>query len=835
MKKQTAQLKNFILKLKARTINSFSKKTWRRILRVSVIVIGVYLLLMIGISIYISSSKERLVKFLTSRMKESILGELKIDNADITVWRSFPKIGIRLSNVSISDSFYNKPFLQAKLITAKVGLFDLIGMKVTISSVEIDDAVIHTFIDKNGYTNSYVLKPQNKSKRKSKKPVVINNLELNNVTAISEDAIKNKRFEVRMKNIDADISLNGGKYFIDMDEDVLIRGLGFNLGKGYWLENQTLQGYWKLQFDTAGNILSFNDTKVKIQGHPFVIRGAFYTNTPAAHFRVDASTKDLSYPAVLAILKPTTSDKIKKLSFSKGFDANITIDGPLAYKTIPLVKVDYSTKDNDMGTPVMNLNSCTFKGNFINQVNTALPLTDDNSRVTINSFVSKWGDIELKAQNIAVTNLLKPVLQFEFYAQCTLPQLDEQLSSSTLQFVNGEAKLYLAYNGPLIADASLLDQLDAKIHMSNGKIIYEPRNLTFSECNGNINLTGNNLLVDSFECNLNTNHFVVNITGENLNRISSKEAGKADIRCNVFSPSINLSDFKTLFAQKNKTVAKTQKGGLAKTANSIDDAVENGNLYFNMKANKVTLKNFLATNVTADIFFREDDWQIQKAYLQHADGTFNLTAKVHQVNDALHQLTAQIDIANINIKKLLYGFDNFGQTSLTSSNITGTMNSKADIASNIDSKGKLVSSTLNGNMFFSLKNASLINFQPLLNIQKYVFKNRDLKNVQFAELKDTFNIKNGDIYINRMPVQSSALTMYIEGIYSFADRTDISIQVPLTTLLSKPGEDFKKINKKKAKNPGASIYLRAKDKGGQVKVGLDVFRKMRDKKYEEVE
>ncbi len=813
-------------------MKSFSKKTWRRILRVAIVIVGIYLLFMIGLSIYISSSKERLVNFLTARMKESILGELKIDNADITVWRSFPRIGIRLSNVTISDSFYHKPFLQANLITAKVGFFDLMGMKVNIHSVEIDDAVIHTFIDKNGYTNSYVLKPQNKTKHKNKKPVVINNVELNNVTAISENAIKQKRFEVQFKDADADISLNGSKYFVELDEDALIRGLGFNLPKGYWLENQRIQADWKFQFDTAGNILSFDDTKVKIQGHPFIIRGAFYTDTPDAHFRIDASTKNISYDAAMAILKPTTSEKIKKIKFSKGLDAKITLDGPLAYKTVPLVKVDFNTADNDIVTPVVNLNNCSFSGSFINQANAALPLTDENSRVIINSFVSKWGDIDLKGQNIVVTNLLHPIIQFQFYTQCTLPQLDEQLNSSTLDFVNGEAKMYLAYNGPLIADASLLDQLDAKIHINNGKIVYIPRNLTFSECYGNINLTGNNLLVDSFRCNLNTNHFIVNITGENLNRISSKITGKADIKCNVYSPAIDLGDFKTLFAKKNTIKTRTQKGGLAKTANSIDNAVEEGNLYLNMNAKKVTLHNFLANNVTANVLFLEDDWQIQKASLQHADGTFNLTAKVHQVNDELHQLSAQMNLQNINIKKLFYGFDNFGQTSLTSNNLGGVMSSTANITSNIDSRGKLVPSTLNGKMYFSIKNASLINFQPLLNMQKYVFKNRDLNNVQFAELKDTFDLKNGDIYIQRMPIQSSALTMYIEGIYSFGDRTDISIQVPLSTLVSKP-DNYKKIDSSKVDRPGPSIYLRAKDKGGQVKIGLDLFRKLHDKKFKE--
>lgn len=815
-------------------MKSFSKKTWRRIGRVSLVVIGIYLLFMIGLSIYISSSKERLIKFLTSRMRESIVGELKIDKADITVWRSFPKIGVRLNNVAILDSVYHRPFLKAGTIVAKISLFDLLSAKTKINSVEMDDAVIHVFTDKNGYSNSYVLKPQNKIKRKKKKPVVINNVELNNVTTISENAIKQKRFEIRMKDVDADITLSGSKYYIDLDEDVFIRGLGFNMPKGYWLENQRVKAEWKLQFDTAGKILSFNDTKVKIQEQPFIIRGAFFLNEPDAHFRIDASTKNISYPAALAMLKSTTSEKIKKLDFSKGFDAQITIDGPLAYKTIPLVKVDFTTAGNDMGTPVINFNNCYFKGSFINQVNNKLPLTDDNSRVTIDSFVSKWGDIELEGKNIMITNLLQPVIQFQFYSQCSLPQLDDALSTETIRLINGNAKLYLAYNGPLIADASLLDQLDASILIHNGKIVYVPRNITFSNCNGNIKIAGNNLLVDSFKCDLNTNHFVVNIVGDHLNRISTEEPGKANINCTVYSPDIDLSDFKSLFSKRNKDVAK-KKGGLASTANAIDNAVEQGNLLFNMKADKITLHNFLANNVTASLLFQEDDWQIQKAYLQHADGTFNLTAKVHQVNDELHQLTAQMSLQHINIKKLFYGLDNFGQTSLTSNNIAGVMDSKANIIASINSAGKFVPSSMSGEIFFAIKNASLSNFEPLQNIQKYVFKNRDLTNVQFAELKDTLDMKNGDVYIHRMPVQTSAFTMYIEGIYSFADRTDISIQVPLSTLVNKPDDDFKKIDKHKARRPGASIYLRAKDKNGQVKVGLDLFRKLRDKKYEDVE
>jgi hypothetical protein len=809
------------------SLSFIKKKIIRRVVRVIVAVFTIYILLLAGLSIYISSSKERLLGFLNTTLKETILGELKINKADITVWQTFPKFGITLQNVSISDSFYHSPFLNAEIIRAKAGIFDLMGSKVTISSVKITNASIHTFTDANGYTNTYVLRsqPAQKEKRQSKKPFVLENLELKNVAVLIEDIPKRKRYQGKINTADIDMRLTGSKYRLTFREDIFLRGLGFNLLQGYWLENQRIQAKWKLEFDTSGSVFTVNKTTVKIQNHPFNIDGVF--DFGKSEFHINAVTKNINYGAALTILKPKTRVVLQKLSLTEAVDVNVALAGSLSKKGDPAVKAAFTTTKNNINTPVINLNNCNFSGSFTNQYNPSILPDDSNSRVEINSFAGCWGTINLSAKNIAITNLDKPVIQFEFFSQCTFPQLDEALSSSVLQFVDGSAKLYLAYNGPLIADPSLLNQLNAKIQIQNGKVIYVPRNLTFSECNGFINLTGNNLTVNNLQCNLNANHFQVNINGYNLNRISNKETGKATLNCNVFTPAIDLSDFKTLFNTQPTASKKRSSKGLASAANSIDNAVENGDLYINLKAQQLSLNNFKASNATAILLFTNNDWGIQKAALQFADGSFNLTANVRQLNNTAHQVNVQIDLQHINVKKLFYGFDNFGQSSLTSKNLSGIMDAKANITANMSTTGKFVPSTMNGKMYFSLKNARLKNFQPFLNIQEIAFKKRSLDDVQFAELKDTFDIQNGDIYIHRMPVQSSAISMYIEGIYSFTDKTNISIQVPLSNLKNNSDGDFKKIDKAKAEKPGASIYLRAKDKGGQVKIGLDVFRKFR--------
>jgi len=373
----------------------------------------------------------------------------------------------------------------------------------------------------------------------------------------------------------------------------------------------------------------------------------------------------------------------------------------------------------------------------------------------------------------------------------------------------------------------LLDQVNAKIQVRNGKIVYVPRGLTFSECDGTVVITGNTLLINNFKCNLNTNHFVVNITGSQLNRISHFAPGKATINCDVFSPSLDLADLKALFAKRQQSAVRKKTRGLGGISNAVDNAVERGNLYINMRADELRLHHFEAHKVIANAVFEENDWQIKQASLQHADGNFNLSAKVHQLSDGSQQANTLINLQHIDVKKLFYGFDNFGQTDITYNNIKGVLDCKANINVGINGAGKLVTSAMNGQIDFSLNDAALINLDALKNLQKIIFKNRNLDYVEFAEIKNTFTIQKEDVYIPRMPIQSSAITMYIDGVYSFADRTDISIQVPISALTKGPQDDYKTIDQVKAEKPGASIYLRAKNKNGQVKIGLDAFNKLR--------
>jgi hypothetical protein len=812
-------------------ISPVFKKALKISLRVLAIFAGIYILLMIALSIYVSSSKEKLLALLNTKMNDAVLGDLKIGETDFTIWRSFPNIGIRLENVSITDSLYHKHFLQAGEVTVKLGLLGVLGKKMKISSVEIENAQVYSFTDAKGYSNAYVLQPKKKNETHDKKTVVFRKLYFENVTVILENAIKQKRYAGRINNGKINMSLSGSKYHISFDEDIFLRGLAFNFPKGYWLENQRIKAKWNLEFDTTDKVLNIQESKVKIQDQPFLIKGKFELGEQS-QFHLEATTKGINYGAALSILKPKTRDKLSKINITGPVDADVVINGILNKRGDPSVKINFKTIQNNISTPVLNVSDCKFTGEYINQVNPGIAPNDSNSNIIITGFTSNWGEIQMSAPRIVITDLLKPTIEFQFSTQCTLQQLDNAMASETFSFTKGNAKLFFAYKGPLIPDPSLLNRLNAKVEINDGTIFYAPRNISFSGCNGIISIADNALVVNNFQCDVNTTHFTVNVNGQDMNSYAGAGNSRAMISCAVESPAINLNDFKSFFASKGQVRAKKKNTGIGAALGSVDKALENGDLAVTLKAKKVSLDHFLASNVNASLLFGNDRWSIRQASLQHADGTFNISGDIRTAGNNYHEANLQATLNHVNVKKLFYAFENFGQKSITSANLQGIMDAKANISIGISNSGKLISKSPNGKIFFSLKDAALYNFKPLLKIQKYAFKNRDLNNIQFAELKDTFEIKKGDVYIKRMPIQSSAITMYIEGVYSNEGNTDILIQIPVSSLTNNPdNSNFKKIDKNKLTHPGTSINLRARDgDDGQIKIGLDLFNNYKKEK-----
>ncbi len=76
-------------------------------------------------------------------------------------------------------------------------------------------------------------------------------------------------------------------------------------------------------------------------------------------------------------------------------------------------------------------------------------------------------------------------------------------------------------------------------------------------------------------------------------------------------------------------------------------------------------------------------------------------------------------------------------------------------------------STMKGNIQINLKKGALLNFTSLDEISKFIFKNRDFNNIEFAQIKGNLSVQGQQLELSRMEIQSSVLTLFVQGVYGF--------------------------------------------------------------------
>lgn len=800
-------------------------------------IIAFYVLALIVISILANKEKARILATINNALKENLQGEAHIKNIELNAWRHFPSIEIRLEDVSLIDTLYHLPVLSAGSISTTVSLIQVVKSNKSISNLEVKDAVFHLFTDSAGYSNNYLLKlkkkpaPETTGKKKNQS-IFIRQINIENTLVLIENKQKEKRIEFTATEVEAKLDKKDSVIHINLKEDCLMKtGLGFNLSKGSYLENQQLEGEWQLDLNTSSKTISFNKTKLAINKHDYELTG-YFDFSEKQQFKIQVDTKDVKYSDASALVTNAIRKKLVLFDLQKPINVTGIIEGSLLAGGIPYVNVLWNTKDNVLQTPAATFSNCGFEGNFLNEVIKDSPRTDPNSRIIFTTFSGDWDGIQLSGKNIMVNNLENSTLKFNLTSNCTFDALDRKFALSTIRFVKGAAALELQYDGPLTNGKEIVENLHGSLHIQDGEVQYIPRDFTFTNCSGDIYFLEDSISLKKIQCDYKDNHFEVNVDGKNIRkRLLNTDTANATMICNVFSPSVNLGDFKTLFSptSEKKVVRKQDKVKFSKTASGIDDMLEKGALQINLKANTLKYNRLLASNVNAGILFRQHNWQITGFSVNLADGSLNAKGNIRQINPKYHEASLVMQMKNMNVQKAFYAFDDFGQNGISSKHIRGILNADANVKLGINSSGNIIPSTTKGIVNFSLKNGALINYEPLMKLQNFVLANKDVSNVKFAELKDKLEVDGDKLYISRMEIQSTALSMFIEGVYGFKGNTDLLLQLPLSNLSARDKNYIPKnigVNSK----VGPSVRVRASSgDDGKVKFNLTFSKKVKNK------
>ena len=215
--------------------------------------------------------------------------------------------------------------------------------------------------------------------------------------------------------------------------------------------------------------------------------------------------------------------------------------------------------------------------------------------------------------------------------------------------------------------------------------------------------------------------------------------------------------------------------------------------------------------------------QLQKASFKHADGSMEISGSLTN-GPGINPVSLRTRMSNMNIPLLFKAFDNFGQDAITHENLKGTLSADIDLTSAVTDKAKMVATSSKGTIEFLLENGELNHFEPLLRVGEKVFKKQNFDEIRFADLKNKLDVTGTTFIVNPMEIRSTAMTLFIEGVYDVKKGSDMSIQVPLKNLTKSQANTDLNTDIKKKK--GVSLRLRAKTgDDGKLKLTWDPFRR----------
>ena len=756
----------------------------RRWIRITLKVVGalfvLLLIIWLGVAAYIQLNKQYILKTVTNQLNDELSGRLTIEKMEPALIQGFPGISVSLKNVLLRDSLWNEhrhDLLKADEVYISIDAISVIIGSPTIKNITVNNGNIYLFTDSNGYSNTSLFKVKPSSdKSKSGNGKKLNRLNLNDVTAVYENKMQSKLFNLYINNFNGKITYKNNGWSANAKLNALVSNLAFNTDRGSFLTNKTIAFDLGLLFNNKKKILSIPKQEIRINDNSIKLGGNFSFDETVTDFNLDIDAKSITLKEASELLPRVIAKKLDRYILVNPVSVQAEIKGKLKHEKDPLVKVYWQTKDNVIKYNNETITNSNFAGYFTNQLKKELKRTDSNSVISFYQMKGTWMDIPFNADSIIINNLTKPVLAGKFVSNFPLSKLNPIIGEQTFSFKDGTAQLNISYQAPFNQKTYTNRFITGSIKIKNAAATYKPRNLPIKNVRLNLDFKGQDLYVNDMQLESGSNKLRMNGSVKNVTNFYYTNPSKILLDWNISSQQLNLSEF-LAFLGKRKSSNPSPKS-LNSISRQLDKMLDEASVHMRMKVNRVLYKKFIAENVISNIVLKQSGIEIKNVSLKHAGGSLKISGNINQ-GGSVNKMAVRTEIVKANIQQLFYAFNNFGQTGITDKNISGTFSALVNASGSIKNDGTVVPRSIKGTVDFNLRNGALINFEPIQKVGSFAFPNRNFKNITFENLKNTLTITGNSVIIPPMQISSSVINIFLEGVYGFTSGTNIALQVPL--------------------------------------------------------
>lgn len=750
----------------------------RKGLKITAIVLGVILVLMIVLPFAFRGKIEGLVKTEGNKMLNA---QFDFKSLNISLFKNFPKASIALNDFWLKGigEFENDTLIRAGEIAATVNLFSLFGDSgYDISKISLKNIRAKAIVLPDGKVNWDVMKTDSTAaeetgEESSPFKVRLKSVVMDNLNIIYDDRQANMYADIQNLKATCSGDLGSDRTILKLESD--IESLTFKMDNIPFLSKAGIYAKMDIDADLANNKYTLAKNEFRLNAIKAGIDGWIAMKDPAMEMDLTLVTSEVGFKEILSLIPAIYTTEFKSLKTDGTATLTAHAKGIMQGDTLPEFEAALEVKNAMFQYPSLpaGIDQINIHANVKNPGGNAdlteISINPFNFRMAGNPFSltaeikTPVSDADFKARANGILDLgkFKEVYPMDDMALNGIVDADLSVAGQ-MSYVEKEQYEKIQASGTLkVSDMKLKMKDMPDITILKSLFTFTPQYLQLSETT--VNIGKNDITADSrFE-----NYMGYALQGKTLK-------GNLNIRSNYF----NLNDF----------MGETEDGAATADTTAMGVLEIPENINFTMAANmkEVWMDNMVFNDINGNLTIKNGKADIHNLSMNTMGGSVVMNGYYSTEDVKKPELNAGFKMAGIGFAQAYKNLNMVRQMAPVFENLKGNFSGNINVQTDLDGQMSPVLQTMQGNGSLSTKDLSLSDVDIINKIADAANK-PEFKNITVKDMNIDFTIKDGRLATKPFDIKWKDYNLNLSGTTGLDQSIDYTgkIQLPASTSIGK--------------------------------------------------
>lgn len=710
------------------------------------------------------------------------------EDINLTFIRDFPLASVEFTKVTALDATKDKErdtLFSAGEVSFSFSILDIFRENYTIRNISLEDGMVDVRIDENGNDNYHFLKSDSTSTSSDSSQVAfaLEEIKFINVDLRYNDAPSQSNYALHINDLLFAGDFAKGEFDLESEADFLIEELKqkdvslFKGNNGHLSLGMNINTHTGLYFISKGE-LQIADFLLELSGSVQDRKNNYLLD-------VLVKGKDADINSALSLASDSLKKDLAGIETTGEFYFESTIKGMSGDTSEPAIEAKFGIRDGatlKRKNSNVTLQNISLKGLYSNAGKSEILELSNFSASTNKSRFS--GSFSMKGNK-------NPVYTTEINGNVDLAEMQQILELDSVKTATGKVDIHFEASGKRSGNKALTAadfrkfKTSGKASMQNVSVAFVNSTAAADSLNGELEFDGNNVNIKEVSGNAAGSDFVINGTLRNLLGYLFTEKEILNVEGDFVSRKLDLN---TLLASDEKSGADT---------NYVFALPANVRMKLNTTVKEIQFRRFTASSFTGVFELRNRQLHLNDLNMRTLDGVVSGSGIVDATRDDSLLISFNSKIAQVNISKLFYTFENFGQKegeeTIGDKNVFGSLTANVEFVSMWDNKLNINEKKLFTFADITIDQGELKEFKPLESLSRFI-NIEELRDIKFSTLHNTIEIRDRVVNIPRMEIKSSAVDVIMSGTHDFDNMVDYHFVVSLDELRARKAKTKKENN-----------------------------------------